>query len=110
MRILIDESLPRKLKFELPDHQVFTVPEMGWAGKKNGELLKLMTGQFDVFVTIDGNLQYQQNLAQVKIAVIVLAASNNKLETLKPLMPRILAALPNLEAGQIFEIREANKD
>ncbi len=56
MKMLIDECLPRKLKHELPGHEVRTVPEMGWAGKKNGELLRLMSGQFDVFVTIDRNL------------------------------------------------------
>jgi hypothetical protein len=57
MKILIDESLPRKLKAELSDFEVSTVPEMGWAGKKNGELLGLMSGRFDVFLTMDRNLR-----------------------------------------------------
>jgi predicted nuclease of predicted toxin-antitoxin system len=57
VKILIDECLPRKLKNALPDHEVKTVPEMGWAGKKNGELLKLMIGVFDVFITVDSNLK-----------------------------------------------------
>ena len=59
MRILIDECLPRKLKRELPEHDAQTVAEMGWSGTKNGALLRLMNGKFDVFITIDQNLKYQ---------------------------------------------------
>jgi predicted nuclease of predicted toxin-antitoxin system len=69
MKILIDECLPRKLKHEFPGHEVRTVPEMGWASKKNGELLALMSGQFDVFLTKDNNLQHQHTLSQVSIAL-----------------------------------------
>lgn len=104
MNILIDESLPRKLKLELPGHNVSTVPEMGWAGKKNGELLRLMSAQFDVFITIDGNLHYQQNLSDSKTALIVLSALNNKLETLKPLMAQVLSTLQDIEPGQLVVI------
>ncbi|MDX2163581.1 MAG: hypothetical protein SF162_19860 [bacterium] len=78
---------------------------MEWSGKKNGELLRLMTGQFDVFITMDANLQYQQNLRQAEISVIVLSAQNSTLETLKPLMSRVLRALETLEAGQVIQIR-----
>jgi len=71
MKVLLDECLPRRLKRELSPHQVFTVPEMGWAGVKNGALLRLIqTAAFDVFVTIDGNLEYQQNLKQAHLAII----------------------------------------
>jgi len=105
MKILVDECLPRKLKGEIPGHEVRTVPEMGWAGKKNGELLKLMSGQFDVFLTIDGNLQHQQNLRQMKVALVVLSAQNNKLETLKPLMPQVLEHLKNIEVGNVVEVK-----
>ena len=62
MRILVDECLPRKLKNEFADHTVSTVQEMGWSGIKNGELLRLMMNKFDIFVTVDTNLQYQQKL------------------------------------------------
>lgn len=62
MRILLDECLPRKLKKDLIGHDVLTVPEMGWRGVKNGELLRRAKNSFDVFVTIDQGLQYQQNL------------------------------------------------
>ncbi|MBK8029147.1 MAG: DUF5615 family PIN-like protein [Chloroflexi bacterium] len=98
MRILIDECLPRKLKREFPDHDVATVQEMGWSGVKNGALLRAMVGQFDVFVTVDGNLEYQQNLSEAEIAVIVLKALNNKLETFLPLTDCLTV---KLQAGEI---------
>jgi hypothetical protein len=106
MKILVDECLPRKLKFELHGHEVRTVPEMGWASKKNGELLSLMSGQFDVFLTIDNNLQYQHNLAQGIIAFVVLVAPNNKLATLIPLMPKVLEAIETIRAGEVVEVYE----
>jgi hypothetical protein len=93
VRVLLDECLPRKLKQHLPGHQVSTVPEMGWAGIKNGPLLRLDEPAFDVFVTIDANLQYQQNLSSTTLAIITLAAAANTFETLEPLMPKVLAAL-----------------
>jgi hypothetical protein len=104
MRILIDECLPRKLKHELPEHDVSTVAEMGWAGVKNGELLRLMEAQFDVFITVDGNLTYQQKLSSLKIAIITLKARNNKYETLKPLMARVQENLAVLKPGEILRI------
>jgi hypothetical protein len=72
MKIIIDECVPSIVKIGLPDRQVKTVQEMGWAGIKNGELLKLVALDFDVFITSDKNLQYQQNLANFPIAVILL--------------------------------------
>lgn len=86
MKILPDENLPRKLKFSFAsDHALFTIREMNWLGKRNGELLGLMTlNGFDAFVTIDKNLQYQQNLDRFPIRLFVLDAQNNKLDTLEP--------------------------
>jgi hypothetical protein len=89
MRVLIDECLPRKLKFQLPDHETKTVPEMDWAGRKNGELLSLMMGQFDVFITIDQNVKYQQNLQNISIAFITVSAPSNRLADLLPLVPQL---------------------
>jgi predicted nuclease of predicted toxin-antitoxin system len=106
MKILIDECLPRKLKHELPSHEVYTVPEIGWASKKNGELLRLMLGQFDVFITIDNNMQHQQSLAGLEVAFIVLVAQNNKLLTLKPLMPKVLKVLETIKHGELITVRE----
>ncbi len=107
MKILVDECLPRKLKGELAGHEVRTVPEMGWAGKKNGELLKLMSGQFEVFLTIDSNLQHQHNLTKMTLAFVVLSAHNNKLETLKPLIPQVLEYLTAIQPGDVIEVRES---
>ena len=73
MRLLLDESLPRGLKRDLAAHEVVTVPEQGWAGKDNGELLGLADKQFDVFVTADQGIEYQQNLAGFGLAVVTLA-------------------------------------
>lgn len=100
MRVLLDECLPRRLKNELRDHDVRTAPEMGWASKRNGELLRLAERDFDVFLTVDRKLQYQQNLAAYDIAVLVMLASGNTLEALQPLMADVRRALPNAKRGQ----------
>ena len=85
MRILLDESLPSELKLELPAHQASMVQEAGWSGLRNGELLRRAAEQFDVFLTADQNLQYQQNLRTLPIGVIVLVAKANRIENLRPL-------------------------
>lgn len=104
MKILIDECLPRKLKNALPNHDVQTVPEAGWAGKKNGELLNLMADVYDVFITVDSNMQYQQNLADMSVGFILLSAKNNKLETLLALMPDVEQALESIGSGDVIII------
>ena len=109
MRILIDECLPRKLKNALSEHDVTTVPEAGWSGRKNGELLRLMIGKFDVFITIDNNLEYQQQLRDQSVSFIVLSAKNNKLESLLPLIPDVEVALMSILPGQVVKI-EAKLD
>lgn len=109
MKILIDECLPRKLKHELPGHEVQTVPEAGWAGKKNGVLLRLMAGAYNVFITIDNNLEDQQQLAEQPVGFIVLTAVNNKLATLQPLMPRVREALETIQPGQVISISEKDE-
>lgn len=104
LRVLLDECLPKKLKREFINCVVSTVPEMGWAGKKNGELMKAARSQFQVFVTADQNLRYQQNLAYADVGVVVLVADNNRIETLAPLMPQVNEALQTIAAGQVIEI------
>jgi len=96
MRILLDECLPRRLRDELPGHEVHTVPDAGWKGKKNGELLVLAAGHFDVFLTVDAGIEYQQNLGQLALGVIALKARTNRIEDLRPLMPRVLQVLGTL--------------
>jgi len=77
---------------------------MGWASKKNGELLALAAPDFDVFLTVDRNLSFQQNLPRFKIAVLVLRARTNRLVDLLPLMPKILEAIPRSKAGEVVSI------
>lgn len=104
MRVLLDECLPKRIKLTLHNHILSTVPEMGWAGKKNGELLRLAKGQFDVFVTVDQNLQYQQNLQNFDIAIILIVVKNSRYETLKPLIQKVQRALQTTRAGQLVRI------
>jgi hypothetical protein len=88
MRVLLDECVPRPLKRELSGHEVRTVQECGWAGARNGALLRQMLADgFTVFVTTDRNLQHQQNVAASGVAVVVLVALTNKLPDLLPLVP-----------------------
>lgn len=100
MRLLLDECIDRKFAREFPDYEVKTVPQMGWAGVKNGQLLTLAASEFDVFITVDRNLSFQQNLPQFDIAVIVLQAPSNRLADLKPLAPQVLAVLDSVVRGQ----------
>lgn len=101
MNILLDECLDRRFANDLPGHSVKTVPQMGWAGKKNGELLSLAEKDFDVFITVDKNLSYQQHLPRFKIAVLVLKARSNRLADLKLLAPEVLLILPSLQTGKV---------
>jgi predicted nuclease of predicted toxin-antitoxin system len=108
MRILIDECLPKRLTFELPGNVVLTVTDQKWQGKKNGELLALMKAEnFEVFLTADQNLQYQQNLKNAGIAVIVLSAASNRYKDLQQLMPSVRRQLSDgVIAGQIYIIKQ----
>ena len=100
MKILLDECIDRRLAKALKGHSVKTVPQMGWAGIKNGQLLALAEKEFDLFVTVDRNLSFQQNLPKFDLAVLVLAASSNRLATLLPLVPKMLSLFPNLKPGE----------
>ena len=106
MRVLLDECLPKRLKPALQGHILSTVPEIGWAGKTNGELLQLIKGKFDAFVTVDQNLQYQQNLEGSRVAVVLLVVRNNRYETFKPLIPKVQRALETISVGQLVRIEE----
>lgn len=99
MRILIDECIDWRLSRHILGHEVKTAGKMGWATIKNGELLALAAQQFDVFVTVDRNLSFQQNLVAFPIAVIVLRARTNRLADLRPLIPALLEALDSPKAG-----------
>lgn len=96
MRILLDEDLPRRLDALLIGHEVSTVQRRGWSGIKNGKLLALAGADFDAFLTMDGNLEYQQNLSTLPVAILVIEAMSNRIEHLEPLVPGILKALNHL--------------
>lgn len=104
MKVILDECLPRRLVRDLRPHQVTTVPREGWAGIKNGALLKLIVSEFDVFVTVDKNLIHQQNLQGMNLRVIILHAVNNRYETLEPLVPGILEAIEQTQPGTILHL------
>lgn len=102
--MLLDECVPRKLKRELANHEVLTVTENGWSGIKNGELLALAEAEFDVFLTVDQNLSFQQKLKGFDIGIILLIARNNRLRTLLPLMPEVLEAIGKTKVGDFVRI------
>lgn len=102
MRLLLDENLDWRLRHDLPGHQVESVPLIGWAGIENGQLLtKAVGARFDVLVTMDSNMVHQQNIAKYPIAVIALRAPSNRLADTRPLMPALLALLPNAGSGTV---------
>lgn len=93
MRLLLDEDLRRRLGTLLVGHEVSTVQRRGWSGLKNGMLLQCAAAEFDVLVTMDGNLEFQQDVKSLPISVLVVEAPSNRLEHLQPLVPAILSAL-----------------
>jgi predicted nuclease of predicted toxin-antitoxin system len=99
VKLLLDECVDRRLARELARHEVETVTQMGWAGIKNGELLARAEAEFDVFITVDRNLSFQQNLPAFNIAVVILRAPSNRLADLRLLIPRLLSTLPTLSKG-----------
>ena len=105
MKVLLDENLPHQLRTLLTGHNCFTVTFMGWNGVKNGDLLqRAATEGFDVLVSGDQGLAYEQGLASLPIAVIVLITRDNKLATISSLGPRILAALTSLTPKSLVKI------
>ena len=94
MRLLLDENLPKRLKQDFSDHEIFTVRDKGWNGKKNGELLTLMISEnFDALLTFDRNLRYQQNFQKFSLPVLVLSAADNSYLTLSKIVPKIKETL-----------------
>jgi len=101
MRVLLDECVTRYLKRDFTGHEVLTVEEAGFKGLKNGRLLEAMSGSFDVLVTVDQNLQYQQNLSAHTVAIVVLKARRSTYPILKPLMPELLERLETIKPGEV---------
>lgn len=104
MRILIDECVDWRLLRDLPNHDVKTVRQMGWAETVNGALLALAEQHFDVLVTTDKNLSFQQNVARFEIGVVVLRARSARLRHLRELVPALLRILPEVKTGEVHAI------
>ena len=104
MRVLLDACVPKRLGKELTGHQVRTVPEMDWADQDDGPLLEIMTGHFDMLVTVDKSLPKQQNLKMRPFGVIVLRAKTNRLTDLLPLIPALRIALEEVRPGEVREL------
>lgn len=101
MKVLVDECVDWRLSREIVGHDVKTACQMGWSTIKNGELLTMAAKEFDVFVTVDRNLSFQQNLPGFSIAVIVLRAKSNRLSELQPLVPELLASILTAKPGMV---------
>lgn len=108
MRIILDECVPARLRRDLPGHQVQTVPRAGWAGIKNGKLLRLIadSGQFDIFLTMDKSLPHQQQLKAFPFAVVILRAASNSIEDARPLMPEFLRRLAGFQPGHVYVLTQ----
>ncbi len=108
MKLLLDESLPRRLATSFPDsYTLYTVQEMGWTGFENGALLTLAAQRnFDAFVTVDRGIAYQQNVNDLPIPVVIMLASRNRLAELQPLVPRVVEVLSGELQKSIYRVQE----
>ena len=102
MKIIIDECVPHIVKKRLPEREIKTVQEMNWAGVKNGELLKLVEAQFNVFITSDKNLRYQQNLKNRSLAILLLPS--NQVPVIENMLARIDEELERIKSGDFVEL------
>ena len=108
MRILLDECVNPRVREAFPNHEVETVQSMGWAGITNGKLMALSQPRFDVFVTVDKNLKHQQNLARLKLGLIVVAVPDNNIRYFRPIFAQLLNAAESVRPGQV--IHETNPE
>jgi predicted nuclease of predicted toxin-antitoxin system len=105
MRLLLDECVPRPLKRDFSGHEVTHVRDHDWSGKRNGEILELMVqAGFHGFITVDRNLEFQQNIQARGLAVVVLVAKRNRRKELQLLIPQVLSLLPTLKPGQVVRV------
>jgi hypothetical protein len=101
VKVLLDECVDRRLAADIHGHEVKTVPEVGWAALKNGELLRRAQQEFDIIVTVDRNLPFQQDLSRFSIAVVVLRARSDRLADLRGVIPQLLGAMPVAKRGAV---------
>ena len=106
MRVLLDENLDWRLKREFDsDFEVVTVFFRGWSGKKNGELLSLAATEFDALVTMDGNIEHQQNLSAIALGIVVIEAKSNRRQDIQPAMRQVNQALRTIQPGQVVHVK-----
>jgi predicted nuclease of predicted toxin-antitoxin system len=106
MKLLLDECVDVRFRSFIPEHEVRIVQEMRWLGKVNGELLQLTNENgFNVFITTDKKLQYQQNISQYNFAVVILDTPRSTLENLKILIPSLIVLLPNISVGNVYMVK-----
>ena len=104
MRILLDECVNPRVKDAFVDCEVQTVQSMGWAGIKNGKLMALAQQSFDVFVTVDKNLEYQQNLSKLSLGLIVVTVPDNNIRYFRPIFPQLLSTAHSVRPGQVIHV------
>ena len=104
MRVLLDEQLPADLALRLPGHEVMTVAMCGWAGVKNGELLRRARNVFDALITMDRGIRYQHNVANLAFGIVLVRARSNRMRDIEPLIPSILTSLSVLMPGELREV------
>ena len=105
MKLLLDECTPKRLRVDFVGHEVLTIEQAGFKGLKNGALIRLASRQFDVLITVDQNLPFQQNLAPHSVAILILVGRSNRYSDLKSLVPKALEALLTIKAGEIVRIQ-----
>jgi predicted nuclease of predicted toxin-antitoxin system len=103
MKVLLDECIPKKLKLQLPDFDVYTVSELGWSGVKNGQLMTLCVAYtFDILLTIDKNMMYQQNLEKYPVTIVVLNSFTSKVEELVRFIPAFVKRAYSFERHKAY--------
>ena len=109
MRVLLDENLPYDLAGALVGHAVSTVQSLGWAGTRNGALLKRAGTVCDVFISMDGNIEHQQNLAGLSVGVVVIEAPSNRMADSLPVVPELLHAIDAVRPGEVRRVGKSRK-
>lgn len=104
MKLLLDECIPARLRLDFQGHEVCTIEQAGLKGLKNGTLLRLASRDFDVLITVDQKIPYQQNLSDLSIAILIMVARSNRYSELKTLVPRTLQAISSIREGEIVRV------
>lgn len=104
MKLLLDECTPARLRFDFAGHEVRTLDQAGLRGLKNGVLLRKANHEFDVLITVDQNIPYQQNISELSIAVVIMVARSNRYSDLRALAPKVLDALGSIKIGEIIRV------